>query len=577
MATSLTKKVGAAAVAVLGIFLGSFGLAYATSTFIVQQGGTGATSFTSSNLLYGAGTSPIQSVATTSVSCSGATSCTTFTAIGGSPITISSTASSGNVSTSTHETAGGVAYWTSNSATPALLGEIATTSLSNGTGISFTGTAGALLGGSNLTITNSSPLSGLSASFPFSFSNPTLTWLGLSTSSPGITSGQPIYATGVNTIASVASSTFLTSIGGQAAGNYITALTGDGTASGPGSAALTLATVNSNVGSFTNANITVNAKGLITAASSGSSSTGYWATGSNNIWNINSANVGIGTTTPSALLTLMASSTLPTENLLTLADSTGAPVFTVATSSSSLLGVGTSSPWRTLGVTGTVGFDGLTAGAGAGALCLSSNKEVVYSSAAPCTGSGAGTVTSIATTYPVQGGAITTTGTISLAFGTTTANSWSMLQSFSNATSTQFTAGSSNQFYINSVGEVTGYDTQGAFTGQITPARYLSFSLATSTAWTGTSSATSVYGDSATVLMPFAGKLASLLCSTNAGTLELKATLNSVDFYYPASTTAGIYSPSTTFTRGQALQVIGGNPATSPTSVNCTLGAYQSP
>ena len=59
--------------------------------------------------------------------------------------------------------------------------------------------------------------------------------------------------------------------GKQAAGNYITALTGDVTASGPGSSTATLATVNSNVGSFTNANITVNAKGLITAASNGSS------------------------------------------------------------------------------------------------------------------------------------------------------------------------------------------------------------------------------------------------------------------------------------------------------------------
>lgn len=56
----------------------------------------------------------------------------------------------------------------------------------------------------------------------------------------------------------------------QAAGNYITALTGDITASGPGSAATTLATVNGNVGSFTNSSITVNAKGLVTAASSGS-------------------------------------------------------------------------------------------------------------------------------------------------------------------------------------------------------------------------------------------------------------------------------------------------------------------
>lgn len=50
----------------------------------------------------------------------------------------------------------------------------------------------------------------------------------------------------------------------------ITALTGDATATGPGSAALTLATVNGNVGSFTYASITVNAKGLITAAASGS-------------------------------------------------------------------------------------------------------------------------------------------------------------------------------------------------------------------------------------------------------------------------------------------------------------------
>lgn len=50
-------------------------------------------------------------------------------------------------------------------------------------------------------------------------------------------------------------------------------LTGDVTTSG---AAATLATVNSNVGTFTNSTITVNEKGLITAASSGSSS-GYTA------------------------------------------------------------------------------------------------------------------------------------------------------------------------------------------------------------------------------------------------------------------------------------------------------------
>jgi hypothetical protein len=54
----------------------------------------------------------------------------------------------------------------------------------------------------------------------------------------------------------------------QAAGNYITDLTGDGTASGPGSACLTLATVNSTTGTFGSSTqvpvITVNNKGLVT-------------------------------------------------------------------------------------------------------------------------------------------------------------------------------------------------------------------------------------------------------------------------------------------------------------------------
>lgn len=158
----------------------------------------------------------------------------------------------------------------------------------------------------------------------------------------------------------------------QAAGNYLTALTGDVTASGPGSAAATLATVNSNVGSFGSSTsiptITVNGKGLITAASgnavvapagtltgttlapgivsssltsvssgitgivkaasgalsaavagtdyqvpitagtglsfSGSTLNSMWTTSGSNIYNNNSGNVGIGTTTPDATLSV---------------------------------------------------------------------------------------------------------------------------------------------------------------------------------------------------------------------------------------------------------------------------------
>jgi len=54
--------------------------------------------------------------------------------------------------------------------------------------------------------------------------------------------------------------------------NIATAVTLSGDASLSDTGVLTLDTVNSNVGSFTNANITVNAKGLITAASDGSAS-----------------------------------------------------------------------------------------------------------------------------------------------------------------------------------------------------------------------------------------------------------------------------------------------------------------
>lgn len=57
-----------------------------------------------------------------------------------------------------------------------------------------------------------------------------------------------------------------------ATGAAITALIGDGTATGPGSVAFTLATVNGNIGSFGSStsipSFTVNAKGLITAAGS---------------------------------------------------------------------------------------------------------------------------------------------------------------------------------------------------------------------------------------------------------------------------------------------------------------------
>lgn len=94
----------------------------------------------------------------------------------------------------------------------------------------------------------------------------------------GATGAVTIGNTGVLSIGGQTGAVATGTLGLQASGNYITALTGDISASGPGSAAATLATVNGNIGSFTNANVTVNAKGLITAVSNGTGGSGGLST-----------------------------------------------------------------------------------------------------------------------------------------------------------------------------------------------------------------------------------------------------------------------------------------------------------
>jgi LysM repeat protein len=103
---------------------------------------------------------------------------------------------------------------------------------------------------------------------------------------------------------------------------------------------------------------------------------------------------GNGTTT-NAYALLIGSSTASTMLNASTTNSYGLAVFTSGGAQNTYsaifkggnVGIGTTSPWRTLSVTGTVGFDGLTAGAGAGSLCLTANKEIVYSDNAGCTGS----------------------------------------------------------------------------------------------------------------------------------------------------------------------------------------------
>jgi len=108
-----------------------------------------------------------------------------------------------------------------------------------------------------------------------------------------------------------------------------------------------------------------------------------------------SGNVGIGQTAPVTPLSLTQDTGIlswgnndgSTQRASILGTSANTLTFSILGSekmvitTSGNVGIGTTTPWRTLSVTGTVGFDGLTGATGAGSLCLDSNKQVVYNSA----------------------------------------------------------------------------------------------------------------------------------------------------------------------------------------------------
>lgn len=330
----LTTVVGIAA------FAGVYATAYAASYFITQQGGTGTTS--PSGILYGdnGATNHINSVLVGSgLTFSGGTLSatgggtgtvtqvnTTYPVLGG-PITTTGTLSLA-FGTTTSNLWAGVQTFTNSPIFSTLTG----------------GTVNSTSGGAIYNTATSTP----TVNAPITYSGTLGQFIG------GVSGAFDCVAATGSVKGCLTAADWTTFNNKQTAGNYITALTGDITASGPGSSAATLATVNSNVGSFTSANITVNAKGLITAASNGSggggASTDKWATSTDatSIYPNSATAVGIGLTNPGSTLELKATTTTSGANTFIAWDSANRDMFRIRNDGH--IGLASSTPWAQLSV-----------------------------------------------------------------------------------------------------------------------------------------------------------------------------------------------------------------------------------
>lgn len=253
-------------------------------------------------------------------------------------------------------------------------------------------------------------------------------------------------------------------------------------------------------------------------------------------------------------------------------------------------GLSTSSPW-TAGQVATVNGNGNVSGTatttigGSGVITVTAGGSVL--GAGPITVACAtcsttlGTVTSVTGGTGLNGGAITSSGTLSLKsyLGTSTADTANQISVFTSTNATPATFGgfanftfnsSTNTFVVTNATTTNVSASQSLFVAskQVNPYQNATFSYgATSTAWTGTTTETQL-------VAPFNGTLQDVQCEVPTGTLNVQVKVNSTSVtpMFNASTTNGTvtFTGSNTFVRGDIIEFDFGTPATLPTLITCT-------